>query len=44
MSSVPDSILYFVLEKELYRFLQFESFDDIEGMVNLFPHNLKKIT
>ncbi|NLK69972.1 MAG: hypothetical protein GX286_00835 [Clostridiales bacterium] len=42
MSSVPDSILYFVLEKNYTDFLQFESFDDIEGMVNLFPHNLKE--
>lgn len=39
--SCPDSILGYVLKNNYSDFLMFESFDDIEGMINLFPENMK---
>ncbi len=39
--SCPDSILGYVLKNNYSDFLMFESFDDIEGMINLFPENIK---
>jgi len=39
--SCPDSILGFVLKNDYSDFLMFESFDDLEGMINLFPDDIK---
>lgn len=41
ISSTLNSILGFVLEKNDRNILQFESFDDVEGLLNLFSENLK---
>lgn len=38
----PDSILGYVLKNDYTDFLMLESFDDIEGMINLLPDNIKK--
>ena len=41
IASTSNTILGFVLENNYSDILQFESFDDVEGMLNLFPENLK---
>ena len=41
ISSTSNTILGFVLENNYSDILQLESFDDVEGMLNLFPENLK---
>lgn len=42
MSCVPNTMLRFILEKNFTDFLKFDSFDDVEGILNLFPDNLKE--
>jgi hypothetical protein len=38
----PDSLLGYVLKNNYTDFLMFENFDDIEGMMNILPDNIKK--
>lgn len=38
----PDSIMGYVLNNNYTDFLIFESFDDIEGMMNVLPENMRK--
>ena len=40
--SCPDSILGFVLKNDYTDFLIFESFSDVEGMINLLPDSIEK--
>ena len=40
--SCPDSMLGYVLKNNYTDFLMFESFDDIEGMINMLPENMRK--
>jgi hypothetical protein len=37
----PDSIMGYVLNNNYTDFLTFESFDDIEGMMNILPENMR---
>jgi len=41
ITSTSNTILGFVLETDYSDFVQFKSFDDLEGILNLFPENLK---